>query len=68
MKMKSIIYRRAITENFKWLLRKHLKEMESCIDTHKIDIEKAMQASHPSEFDEYFTRRLFNYPDTDQMY
>lgn len=42
MKMKSIIYRRAITENFKWLLRKHLKEMESCIDTHKIDIEKAM--------------------------
>ena len=42
--------------------------MESCIDSHKIDIEKAMQAQHPSEFDEYFTRRLFNSLNTDQMY
>jgi hypothetical protein len=58
MKSKRFLYRNAITENYKWLLRKHLKEMEACIHTHKIDIEKAMLAKTPPEFDEYFTRRL----------
>jgi predicted alpha/beta-fold hydrolase len=41
------IYKEAIVENFKWLLRHHLEEMKPNVEKHGIDIDKAMLATTP---------------------
>lgn len=62
------LYRDGITENFKWLLRHHLSEMEPNIKQYGIDINAAMKATTPEEFDEVITRRLNGYHTVEEMY
>lgn len=68
LKFKNKIYDFSITTNFKNLLKKHKKELAPNIETKAVDIEKALNARNTYEFDEYLTRRLFDFNSVEELY
>ncbi|KAM3131088.1 hypothetical protein pb186bvf_016786 [Paramecium bursaria] len=68
LKFSNWVYDMSITKNFKWLLSQHQHSLKELEPTKGISIEKGLKAKNTWEFDEYITRRLFDFKSPTELY
>ncbi len=68
LKMNNRIYNYFITSNFRKLLAKNEVALREHEKEKAIDIDAALRARNTYEFDENFTRRLYDYNSVEELY